>query len=206
MAASIRSAARTTAPPEATVSRPQRLFTVEEYHRMGEAGVLTENDRCELIRGFIVEKPVINPPHKKAVRRLTPRLAAAFGDDYVIDSQAPITLADSEPEPDFAVAIGPEDRYENRNPRPGEIVLVVEVSDSSLTYDRGDKLELYARGKVPVYWIVNLIDRQIEVYTLPRGGKNPAYRSRTDYAPGQSVPVAVAGEQLGSIPVSEILP
>lgn len=173
---------------------------------MGAAGILTENDRCELIHGIIVEKPVINPPHKKAVRRLLARLGAVFGGDFVIDSQAPITLVDSEPEPDVSVAVGPEDRYDDRHAGPAELVLVVEVSDTSLDYDRGEKLALYAGSRVTVYWIVNLVDRRVEVYTQPRGGRNPTYRGHVDYAPGQSVPVVTAGKTVGTIPVSELLP
>ena len=185
---------------------PVHRFTLAEYHWMGEAGILTENDRCELIRGVIREKPVIKPPHKKAVRRLLAILAPLFKDDFVVDSQGPITLSDSEPEPDLSIAVGPEQLYDERNPGPKDLVLVIEVSDSTLSYDRGEKLELYARDRLPVYWIVNLIDHRIEVYTQPRGGKNPTYRKTTVYGPSDSIPVIIRGKKLGTISVNEFLP
>ena len=210
MTTPIRAAARRTAPAKPTTAPPPApvlRFTVGQYHRMGEAGILTENDRCELIDGLILEKPVINPPHAKSVRRLHRLLSAIFGgDDWVVGTQQPVTTRDSEPEPDAAVATGPEEKYDRRHPGPGETVLVAEVSDSSLNYDRGEKLQLYARARIPVYWILNLQDRRVEVYTDPRGGRNPTYRARTDYAPGAAVPVAVAGKTLGTIPVNELLP
>ena len=102
---------------------PIRRMTLAEYHWMGDVGILTENDRCELIRGIIREKPVINPPHKKALRRLLSVLAPLVNKNFVVDTQGPITLSDSEPEPDFSVATGPDERYDDRNPGPSEVVL-----------------------------------------------------------------------------------
>jgi Uma2 family endonuclease len=206
------SAARITRPPArkpqvvSAFGRPIRRFTVEQYHSLGARGILTENDNCELIRGIVLEKPVIKPPHKKALRRLLDHVPPVFGTSFVIDSQGPITLSDSEPEPDLSVAVGPEKRYDQRNPGPDEIVLVVEIFDSTLDYDRREKLELYAGSKIPVYWIVNLIDRRVEVYTEPRGGKNPTYRKHTDYAPDDDVPVTVGRKRLGTVAASALLP
>ena len=182
-------------------------FTVAEYHRMIRDGVLREGGRIELIRGLILKKMPINPHHSKAVRRLNlllPPLLQPEG--WVVFSQQPTTLPDSEPEPDFFVATGPQVKYDDRHPIPEEVGLLIEVADSSLAYDRGDKLTLYAAAKVPVYWIVNIPDRRLEVYTQPRGGKVPTYRKCDLYAPGQDLPVAVAGKTLGAIPVSELLP
>jgi len=206
------SAARITRPPKVRKrlhdgsDRMVRLFSVDEYHRLGEAGILTENDRCELIRGLILEKPVINPPHKKALRRVQDRLKPLLAAHYIVDAQGPITLSDSEPEPDLSAAIGPEARYDDRHAGPGEVVFVLEISDSSLITDQGEKLRLYARAKIPVYWIVDIGNRRIEVYTLPRGGKTPTYRSRADYGPDDSIPVIVGGKKLGTIKVNDLLP
>ncbi len=204
----IRSTARTLKPPKtANDGLPLiKRFTVEEYHRMGEIGFLAEDDRCELIRGVIREKPIMNPPHKKALRRLMECVRPFITAEYVFDCQGPITLADSEPEPDLSITIGPEDRYDARHAGTGDIVWVLEVSDTSLATDRGEKLQIYAEAKIPVYWIVNLQDRIVEVYTLPRGGRNPTYRSRVDYAAGMAVPVRIAGSTLGTISIDEILP
>ena len=121
---------------------------------------------------------------------------------------SPITISsqDSEPEPDLVIVLGPDTRYDDNQPTPRDILLIVEVSDSSLEEDRGEKLQSYAAARIPFYWVVNLRANVIEVYTLPRGGRNPTYRSRIDYTAGMVVPVVVAGKTLGTIPASEILP
>lgn len=206
------SAARATRPPKpapvppAVATRPQRRFTVPEYHQLGAAGILTTRDRVELIHGLIVEKPLIRPPHTTAVGNVGRELTRLLGLDAAIRTQQPITLADSEPEPDVVLASGSPNDYGAAHPRPRQVRLVVEVADSSLAYDRTTKLGMYAVAKLPVYWVVNLIDHRVEVYTGPRGGKNPGYKTQTDYGPGDAVPVVVAGTDLGSIPVSELLP
>ena len=161
----IHSMARTLKPPKtANDGLPViKRFTVEEYHRMGEIGFLAEDDRCELIRGVIREKPIMNPPHKNALRRLMESIRPFVVPEFLLDCQGPITLADSEPEPDLSISIGPENRYYKRHAGMGEIVWVLEVSDTSLAYDRGEKLQIYAEPKIPVYWIVNLQERIVEV-------------------------------------------
>ncbi len=181
-------------------------FSVDQYHQMIAVGILTPASRCELIHGWITEKMPTNPPHTQAVRVLNRLLVRMLSDDWVLSPQQPVTTADSEPEPDIAVATGPESKYADRHPTPRESVLVIEVSDTSLAYDRGTKLELYAENRIAEYWIVNLIGGVVEVYTQPRGGKRPTYRARTDYAAGQVVPVVLGGKQVGAIAVSDILP
>lgn len=185
--------------------RPHRI-TVEEYHRMEELGFLPPNRRFELIRGIVVEKPVMNPPHKTSTRRLSDRLRPLIPAEMLMDLQGPITLSDSEPEPDICVSRGPEDRYRNRHAGPADVVLLVEIADSSLEYDRGDKLQLYAGAGIPIYWIVNLPDRVVLVYSQPRDGQKPGYRLTETYVVGDSVPVVIGKKTVGSIPVSEILP
>jgi Uma2 family endonuclease len=184
-----------------------RRFSLDEYHEMIEAGVFVRGPRCELIRGVILEKPVPGPSHSRATQRLLRKLVPFFPEaEWVVGIQDAITLADSEPEPDFFAARGPDARYAERHPGPKDLLLVVEVSDSSLGYDRGTKQELYAEAKVPQYWIVNVSEKRVEVYTDPKGGKAPAYRTRTDYTGTDSVPVVVAGRALGSIAVKDLLP
>jgi Uma2 family endonuclease len=205
------SAARVTRPPADTLptwhGRSVQRFTVEQYHRMIDAGVFAGATKCELVRGCILEKPVTNPPHARASRRLLTRLGPHFPDpDWVVGFQQPVTLSDSEPEPDFFAAVGPESKYATRHPGPKDLALVIEVSDTSAGFDRGAKLALYAANKVTQYWIIDVNDRRVEVYTDPRGGKNPGYRTRTDYAPGDNVPVVAAGTVLGSIPAADLLP
>jgi Uma2 family endonuclease len=206
------SAARITKPPivppaVALFGRPLRQITVEEYHRMIDAGAFVGGPKCELIHGFLLEKPVPNPPHSKSTARLIRRLVPLFPEpDWFVSIQDSITLADSEPEPDFFAAAGPEDKYGGRHPGPKDLVLIVEVADWSVAFDRNAKLALYAGSKIIQYWVVNIPARLIEVYTEPRGGKNPTYRTTVTYRPGESVPVVVGGKTLGTIPVNELLP
>lgn len=194
------------ASPPPPPARPQKRFTVAEYHKLLDVGVVTAKDRCELIRGYIVEKPVINPPHATVVTKLMQQLVALLGAKAAVRVGLPITLSDSEPHPDLVVAAGVLDDYETAHPRPGQIQLVVEVADSTVAEDQTSQLELYAEAGLLVYWIVNIPDRRVEVYTQPRGGKSPAYRARRDFGPRDSVPVVLAGKDRGAIPVREILP
>jgi Uma2 family endonuclease len=206
------SAARTTRKPSplppAYPPLPVRRFTVDEYHRMIATGILRSGEPYELIYGWIVEKMTINPAHAYTVGELGTRLSQLGGGELIVRTQQPITIgaAGSEPEPDVAVAAGPGNRYKNRHPEPRDVPLVIEVADSSLAEDRSTKLQLYAAAKIPVYWIVNLVDRRVEVYSQPRGGKNPAYRHQDTYGPDDAVPVIVGGRELGTIPVRELLP
>ena len=126
--------------------------------------------------------------------------------DWVLSAGGPITFRDSEPEPSCAIFQGPDDAYTKRHPRPNETVLVVEVADVTIERAQGFKRALYASGRIPVYWIVNLINCRVEVYTEPRGGKNPAYKRQTNYGPDDAVPGVVGGKELGRIPVKELLP
>ena len=181
-------------------------FTVDQYHGMIRAGILTTLDKVELINGWIVNKMPIYPPHREAVTNVYDQFKSRFGSDHLVISQNPITLAESEPEPDGSVSEPPRSKYRDRNPGPNEVLIVVEVADSSLLFDRTTKLEMYAQAGIPVYWIVNLIDRQIEVYTKPKGGKKPGYGKMVAYKPGEEVPVLVAGKKRGTIAVADVIP
>ena len=187
---------------------PVRRFTVDEYHRMIQAGILGEDDDVELLEGWIVPKMPRNPAHDAMISIimmdvLTPRLPAGWH----CRGQSAITTTDSEPEPDIAVVRGPERDYLARHPGPADMALVVEVADSSLERDRTIKVRIYARDSVPVYWIVNLVEHQVEVYTDPTGpDPAPTYRTRRIYRPGDLVPFVVDGRELGPIPAQELLP
>lgn len=191
------------APPERMVPYP---FTVDQYHRMIAANVFANGDRCELLEGWVVRKLTRNPPHDFAVTAIQRRLGRLLGDDWTLRVQCAATLAGSEPEPDALVARGPERRYLRRHPRARDIALVIEVAESSLELDRIDKLHIYAAARLLIYWIVNLIDGQVEVYSKPRAGKTPAYRRRHDFRPGDEVPVVLAGKEIGRLAVRELLP
>jgi len=184
-----------------------RRFTVSEYHRLTEAGYLTPEDRVELLEGILVTKMARNPPHEAGINQLMFALIAVVGPDWNVRIQNAIQLGTSEPEPDAAVVRMRANRYADRHPEAADIGLLVEVSDSSLARDRIDKLRIYARAGVPTYWIVNLIDRQIEVYDRPTGpSANPEYASRQTYTAGDSIPVILGGVTLGQIAVSAVLP
>ncbi len=182
-----------------------KRFTVVEYDQMIRDGTI-DGKPLELLDGWIVEKMPHNPAHDSAISRLTKRLLRILGDDYLVRVQCSADVDTSVPEPDIAIVPGPEDRYDEQRPQPSDLLIVIEVSESSLVQDRGFKQRLYARNKIAEYWIVNLQERIVEIYTQPRGGRNPAYRSRVDYVTGSTVPVIVAGKTVGTIPASEILP
>jgi len=184
---------------------PVHRFTVEEYHELIENGVLTSSHRVELLHGWLVSKMTLNPPHNYAVTALMQQLVTLDA-RAIVRIQQPITTWDSEPEPDVVYALGTNANYKKRNPRPADCVIVVEVADTTLDEDQTTKLELYAGARVAVYWIVNLVDRRVEVYTQPRGGKNPGYKRQTNYGPDDAVPVVVAGKPVGRIAVKELLP
>jgi Uma2 family endonuclease len=142
-------------------------FSVDEYEQMIECGILTENDRVELIRGEIIDKTAIGDPHAASVKRLNRMLGKTFGDRALISVQDPIRLIDSEPEPDLALLLPRDDFYLSGKPRPADILLLIEVSDSSLEYDRLIKLPMYAEAGILEFWIVNLEDDCLEVYRQP---------------------------------------
>jgi Uma2 family endonuclease len=195
--------------PEAGVGpgpRPLYRFTVKQYHHLIDAGVLRSGDRVELLEGYLVPKMTQKPPHPTSLEILRDILAARVPSEWIIRSQAPITTQDSEPEPDLAVVLGPRQRYWQKHPRPADTALVIEVADTTLSEDQGRKQRIYARARVPVYWIVNLPESQVEVYTEPRGGRAPAYRRCQVYCITDSVPIVVAGQDQGVFPVRDILP
>jgi hypothetical protein len=173
---------------------------------MIEAGILTEDDRAELLEGVIVAKMTHNPPHDGTIGLLQAELLKRLPDGWVLRIQSAITLADSEPEPDLAVARGPGRRYVRAHPGPRDLPLLIEVAETTPLQDRNDKGRVYARARIPVYWVVNLMDRAIEVYTEPRSGRSPVYRRRQDYQADQSVPVVLQGQEVGRIAVRDVLP
>ena len=120
--------------------------------------------------------------------------------------QSAITTDDSEPEPDLALVLGPASRYAAKHPGPQDIALVIEVADSSLAHDRDVKARLYARARIATYWIVNLVDMQVEVYSDPSGPTtNPGYRQHQTYRAGEVLPLVIAGQNVGSVAVRDLL-
>ncbi len=184
-----------------------RRFSVAEYHKLIEIGLLTEDDNIELLDGFLVHKMSRNPPHDAAIQKILKRLFRILPPDWDLRVQSAVTLSSSEPEPDLAIVRGDETRYLTNHPGPTDIGLVIEVADSTLDSDRRDKGRIYAEAGISTYWIVNLVDRQIEVYTLPSGATaTPAFAQRKDYRMGDDVPLRLDVAVLGNILVQELLP
>lgn len=184
---------------------PVKRFSLAEYHRLIEIGFLKPSDRLELINGWLVTKMPQNPPHAKVIVKLSKWLMLACPDTFEVRVQLPVTLSDdSEPEPDLVVCNSADSG--EHHPYPEQIALVIEVADSTLAQDRGEKLEVYARDKIPQYWIVNVTARVVEVYTKPRNDDLPRYAGRQVFGHGQAIPVTFGRRVLGELPVADILP
>lgn len=152
-------------------SSPHR-FTVSDYHRMADTGILGEDARVELIRGQIIDMAPIGAPHFGMVNRLTRLLPACIAGRGALSVQNPVRLDDgSEPEPDVAVLKPRADDYETATPRPADVLLMIEVSESTLRYDRDVKIPLYAESGISECWLVDIVGRAVEVYRRPVGGR-----------------------------------
>jgi Uma2 family endonuclease len=145
-----------------------KRFSLDEYHRLTELGFFHEDDRIELIDGELIQMVSKGRPHETCLRNLWKQLPKLIGDIATLQSQAPITLPPhSEPEPDFAIVQNKDDNYLSAHPAPADILLVIEVSDSSLDYDQVVKIPLYAKARISHYWIFNLFDNHLECYSEP---------------------------------------
>jgi len=184
-----------------------RRFSVAEYHKLIDIGLLTENDNLELIEGYLVLKMSRNPPHDTCIHLALRMLLRCLPPDWSLRIQSAITLSDSEPEPDLAVVRGVERTYAARHPFPADVGLAIEVADSTLLGDRADKGRIYARAGIGVYWIINLVDRQVEVYSSPSSsGPSPAYGQRIDYGASDQVPLMLDGVLVTNLLVRDLLP
>jgi Uma2 family endonuclease len=180
-------------------------MTVEQYEAMVESGAFTARDRFHLINGYLVAKMTQNPPHVVADELCGSDLLRILPPNWHVRPGKPVRLPrrDSEPEPDRCVVRGMIRDYEGCHPGPGDVAMVVEIADSSLKADREMACAVYGPSGIPVCWIVNLINRQVEVYTDP--GPD-GYRSRVDFREGQAIPVMIEGRQIGKVAVDDILP
>ena len=155
----------------AEVEAPRRLFTVEEYYRMADAGVFTPEERVELIEGEVIAMTPIGSRHMSCVARLTHRLASMLGERALVWPQgnAVFLRPRSVPQPDVAVIRTRGDHYAEAGPEPADVLFLVEVADTSYRYDRRTKLPLYARHGVAEVWIVDLRSDVVELHRLPNG-------------------------------------
>jgi hypothetical protein len=186
---------------------PVHRFSVDEYHEMIQKGILKEDDRVELLDGWIVPKMPRNPPHDATIHKTQKVLLSMLPSPWELRIQSAITTDSSEPEPDFAIVPGPPERFLSNHPKPQDVAVVVEVSDSTLAQDREEKGKLYAQGRIPIYWIINLVNRQVEVYSRPSGpDPSPGYRRRDDYLINDSVPLILSGQEVAQVAVKSLLP
>jgi Uma2 family endonuclease len=163
-------------------------YSVDDYEEMIRLGVLTERDRVELIRGEIVPQMAIGPRHSTCVKGFNQLLTQRAAGRAVVGIQDPVRLPDSEPEPDISLVRPPKERYLTRHPEPADILLIVEVSDSSLDDDRNIMRPLYAEAGIEEFWIANLRDDYLEVYRGPR--PDGTYQETRVLQRGQSTDIA----------------
>ncbi len=200
-------AAGDTAAPElaavdGAAGRERRKFTVAEYYRMGEVGILHHTERVELIDGVIIVMSPIGPPHATVVDRLTRVFAEQARGRYIVRVQNPVHLDDyGEPQPDLALLRPREDEYFNSHPGPEDMLLAVEVSDSTLTFDLRVKSQRYAAAGIPEMWVMNLPGDCLERLDEP----GPAgYGRRTTFRRGDKIsPAALPDLELA---VADLLP
>jgi Uma2 family endonuclease len=186
---------------------PIYQISVQKYHEMIHKGVLTEDDPVELLEGWIVPKMPRNPAHDAAIGLAESAIRPLLPFNWHLRVQCAVTTADSEPEPDLTVVVGELRSYVNRHPVASDIGLVIECADSSLTRDRVDKGRIYARANVSNYWIINLVDRQVEVMSNPNPSSSPpSYSVSQSFKSGQTVPLSLMGQIIAQVPVDELLP
>jgi Uma2 family endonuclease len=171
-----------------TLTLVRHRFTVDEYEQMVSHGILTENDRVELIRGEIIDKITVGPGHGACVKKLNRLFGSLVDSRAIVSIQDPIRLRDSEPEPDVALLVLREDFYGTHNPTPADVLLVIEVSDTTLEYDRTVKRPLYAESGIVEYWIVNLEEECVEVHRQP--APDGAYADVTRFRRGDRLEVS----------------
>ena len=186
---------------EATeVELKRHRFTAVEYIQMVEAELFAESEKVELIRGEIFEMSPINVPHTSTIRRIVQLLTTALGKQIILDVQNPVQLdEDSLPQPDVVLLRPRDDFYSRTHPIATDVLLLIEVADTSLKYDRRLKGPLYGAASIADYWIINLAARQIEVYREPRPN---GYRTVTYYALGEKLsPLAFPEIQIDAVEI-----
>lgn len=197
-------------PVESIAAIPNDLIlrlSIDQYHAMIQSGILTDDDFVELLEGWLVFKMSKNPPHRVTTRLVRTALENILPPGWYVDSQEPITLSNSEPEPDIVVVRGDTRQYLDRHPGAEDIAMVIEVSDTTLQRDRTVKKRIYARAGIAIYWIVNLVEGLVEVYSQPIVDvEQPDYTQRLDFGRSAVVPITIAGIEICAIAVNSLLP
>ncbi len=186
---------------------PILRLSVGQYHEMIRSGILTKDDRVELLEGWLVPKMSKNPPHCVATELAAAALRSVVPTGWYVRTQEPVTTDTSEPEPDVSVVHGQPRDYIDRHPGPEQLAMVLEIADSSLSRDRGIKRRIYARAGVSVYWIVDVTAGRVEICTRPSGpAEQPEYASIEPFGQDELLPVLIGGEEVGGIAVRDTLP
>ncbi|MEG4029026.1 MULTISPECIES: Uma2 family endonuclease [unclassified Microcoleus] len=197
-------------PVESVAAIPNDLIlrlSIEQYHAIIQAGILTDDDSVELLEGWLVFKMPKNPPHRVTTRLVRTALENILPRGWYVDSQEPITLSNSEPEPDIVVVRGDTRQYLDRHPGAEDIAVIIEVSDTTLQRDRTVKKQIYARAGIAMYWIVNLVEGLVELYSQPLVEvEQPDYSQRLDFGRSAVIPIIIEGIEIGAIAVDALLP
>ncbi|MEG4985220.1 Uma2 family endonuclease [Microcoleus sp. BR0-C5] len=184
-----------------------KRFSIAEYHRLGELGFFAPDDRVELIRGEIIIMAAKGTFHSVCNSLLLKKMYPLLEERAIVRGQEPIILsADSEPEPDVVIARNRSDNYLSSHPEPPDILLVIEVSDSTLKYDRRTKLSLYAESGISDYWIFNLVDNQLEMHSEPYQKQNGSYSYQLQRVVLPNQTVVIPGLTELSLDLSSVFP
>lgn len=183
-------------------------FTVRQYETMIDAGVFPDPSNVELLGGLIVEQMTKYPPHDYCVDHLAEILRAVLPEGHRVCEEKSVELSENWcPEPDVSVVRGPSDRYRDARPGPDDILLLIEVSECSYSTDSGLKLQGYASAKIPIYWIIDLSRRVVEVHSNPEGWRETAsYRDSATFGPGERIPVVIENVEVGKVEFNAFMP
>jgi len=177
--------ATTVAPRTDQAERDHWRFSLEDYHRMIDAGILKGDDRVELIDGEILKMSPIGSRHATSVRELNTRFTIALGDRAIVSPQNPVSVRPrSEPQPDIAILAARKHKYRKAHPEPGDVLLMIEVADSSVRFDRNRKLPLYASSGIVETWLVDLVHNVVVVATEPTAD---GYTNIVEHKPGATI-------------------
>lgn len=196
--------------PPATVSPPYPSYcshiyrlTVTQYDQMVQAGILGKRDRVELLEGILVAKVGRDRPHIVSGNKALRTLQETIPPGWHVAKEDPLTVSDlSKPEPDIAVVRGQAEDYKDRDVTARDVALVVEIAESALRADQNEMKPMYAASAIPVYWIINLVDDQVEAYSDPVGRE---YRTSQVFSREQEVPLVIGGTEVARIRAADLL-
>ena len=184
-----------------------RPFSVAEYEKMIEIGILDDEDKVELLEGYVVLKMSRDPAHDGSIDLAQDAVRSVLPSGWLTRVQGAVTLTNSVPEPDVCVVRGTKRSYLRRHPGPADIGLLVEIANTSRDRDLIDKARIYAHAGIPWYWVVNLIDNRVDVFSSPSGPTaGPTFAQKVEYHIGGAIPLTLDGAVVGSILVRDLLP